>query len=220
VEKFILKFSTNAAICSALFLAAACSPVEVEDVNGLNPYAYVQGNFDQKTDAVLQGTGVVRFIETLAGVQSSRSVALKASLENSFNQSSVSVVMNSSNTNLPSNNGVVVKFQRSGINILVTISVNGNVSTVSSLRSSQLFPADLDLIVEVHNDFNFTRVLVWRRDSSIYSTETADIDSARSGDLNPAIPWGMGGPGIYMGLRLERAQVTAAQVDLGKVLEP
>lgn len=219
MEKFILKFSTNIAICSAAFLAVACAPVEVEDINGLNPYAYVQGNFDQKTDQALQGTGVIRFIETLPGVQSSRSVALKAELSESLAQSSVAVVMNSSNTNLPSNNGVVVKFQRSGINIIVTISVNGNVSTVSSLRTSLLFPAALDVIVEVHNDYNFTRVLVWRRDNRIYSTETADIDSARSGDLNPAIPQGMGGPGIYMGLRIERALVTAAQVDLGKVGE-
>ena len=217
MEKLILKFSTNIAICSAVFLAVACSPVEVDDINGLNPYATVQGNFDEKTEQALRGTGVVRFIETLPGVQSSYSVALKAELLDSSAQSSVAVVMNSSNTSLPSNNGVIVKFQRSGININVTVSVNGNVSTVSSLRTGLLFPAALDVIVEVHNDYNFTRVLVWRRDISIYSTETADIDSARSGDLNPTIPQGMGGPGIYMGLRIERALITAAQVDLGKV---
>jgi hypothetical protein len=219
VEKFILKFSTNIAICSAVLLAVACSPVEVEDINGLNPYAYVQGNFEQKTDQSLKGSGTVRFVETLPGVQSSRSVALKAELEQSMVPSSVSVVMNSSNISLPSNNGVVVKFQRSGINILVTISVNGNVSTVSSLRTGLMFPAALDVIVEVHNDYNFTRVLVWRRDNRVYSTETADIDTARSGDVNPVLPNGMGGPGVYMGLRMERALVTAAQVDLGKVTE-
>jgi hypothetical protein len=87
------------------------------------------------------------------------------------------------------------------------------------MSTSLLFPAALDVIVEVHNDYNFTRVLVWRRDNRVYSTETADIDSARSGDLNPTIPQGMGGPGIYMGLRVERATVTAAQVDLGRVGE-
>ena len=219
MEKFILKFSTNIAICSAVLFAVACSPVEVEDIKGLNPYAYVQGNFEQKTDQELRGTGTVRFIETLPGVQSSRAVALKAELGETLTQSSVSVVMNSSNITLPSNNGVVVKFQRAGASIVITISVNGNVSTVSALRTSYLFPAALDVIVEVHNDYNFTRVLVWRRDSRAYSTETADIDSARSGDLNPALPHGMGGPGVYMGLRMERAHVTAAQVDLGKVSE-
>jgi hypothetical protein len=127
VEKFILKFSTKIAICSAVIFAVACAPVEVEDINGLNPYAYVQGNFDQKTDQSLRGTGVVRFIETLPGVQSSRSVSLKAELDESLAPSSVAVVMNSSNTSLPSNNGVVVKFQRSGINIIVTVSGYVNV---------------------------------------------------------------------------------------------
>lgn len=219
MEKFILKFSTKIVLCSAAFLAVSCGPAIVDDVNGLNPYAYVQGNFDQRTDQVLSGTGTVRFVETLPGVQSARSVSLKAELSESINQSSVSVVMNSSNINLPSNNGVVVKFQRYGINILVTISVNGNVSTVSSLRTGLLFPAALDVIVEVHNDYNFTRVLVWRRDNRAYTTETADIDSARSGDLSPTIPQGMGGPGVYMGLRMERALVTAAQVDLSKIPE-
>jgi hypothetical protein len=217
VEKLILKFSTNIAICSAALLAVACSPVEVQDINGLNPYAYVQGNFDSKTDESLRGTGVVRFVETLPGVQSSRSIALKADLDESLTQSSVALVMNSSNISLPANNGVVVKFQRAGINVVVTVSVNGNVSTVAPVRTSALFPAALDLIVEVHNDFNSTRVLVWRRDSRAYTTQNADIDTARSGDVTPTLPLGMGGPGVYMGLRMERAHVTAAQVDIGKV---
>lgn len=223
MEKFILKFSKNIVrrsllATSAVFLTVACAPAEIEVLNGLNPYAYVQGNFSEKSDQTLTGTGVVRFVEILPAVQSSRAVYLRAELGETLGQSSVSLVMNSSNVSLPSNNGVVVRFQRSGINVLATVSVNGNVSQVSTVRTGLLFPAALDVVIEVHNDFNGTRVLVWRRDVQDYTTVNADIDTARTGDMVTPIPIGMGGPGVYMGLRLENARVTAAKIEASQAL--
>lgn len=215
MEKLILKLSV---LVSLVTFITACAPGEVEDINGINEYAYVQGNFVQRDGNVLRGTGTVRFVETLTGVESSRSIALKAELTDAITQTSVAVIFNAANPQLPLNDGVMVKFQRSGINVIGTISVNGSSSYMNPARISMYFPASLDVIIDIHNTDHGVRVFIWRRDSMIYTPEMADIDTKRSGDVNPSLPMNRGGQGIYMGLQLWNATVTAAQVDLAKVL--
>ncbi|MFS4457545.1 hypothetical protein [Bdellovibrio sp. HCB2-146] len=215
MEKFILKLTV---LVSFVSLITACAPGEVDDINGINEYAYVQGSFVQRDGNVLRGTGTVRFVETLPGVLSSRSIALKADLTDSINQSSIAVIFNAANPQLPSNDGVMIKFLRSGINVIGTISVNGSTSYMNPSNISTYFPASLDVIIDIHNDSDRVRVFIWRRDSMIYTANTADIDTNSSGDVNPSLPANRGGQGIYMGLQLWNATVTAAQVDLAKVL--
>ncbi|WP_373997701.1 hypothetical protein [Bdellovibrio bacteriovorus] len=212
MEKLILK----SFLALSFLTIAACSPAEVTDVSGIDSNTAISGSFQEYDANKIQGIGTIRFT-TVLPVSSSRSMALKTSLDN-VTSSSVSTVFYSSNAAIPSTNGVSVTFTRSGASVTAQISINGNSSMVSSSRLTFLVPTALDLIVEVHNVNSKARVLIWRRDQITYSPAVADVDTERSGDLVSSLPTQTGGGG-FVGLIIQNSTVTAARVDLQKVLD-
>ncbi len=214
MEKLILK---SLLVISMTLGLAACGAVTTPDITGLDQYTYVSGGFNTANDTTLDGTGVVRFTEVLPGILTGRALKIKAQLDQTIALSSVTAAFYSSSLSLATNNGVFVKFIRSGINVNVEISVNGTTSTVNSSRVTTYFPASLDLVVEVHNEAAKVRVFVWRRDNMIYSATTADIDTERVGDISPALPSSSSGTGQFAGLILQNAVVTAAQMIIPRV---
>ncbi|WP_413612290.1 hypothetical protein [Bdellovibrio sp. HCB-110] len=213
MEKFILK----SLLALSLFSLAACSGVEPTEVSGIDSNVIVSSSFSEYSSEKIHGSGTIRFLDSLT-VSSSKSFALKASLDDTIAMSSVSVIMYSANSVMPTNDGIMVTFSRSGASVNAQISYNGNAAMVNTSRLSFYFPTSLDLIVEVHNINSKARVLVWRRDMVEYAPATADIDTERAGDLNSSLPV-QRGAGPYAGLIIQNSTVTAGRLDSQKVLD-
>ncbi len=204
MEKLILKFTL---LLVAVTLASCDSP-DLEDVIGIDSNTIVSGSFDQYDNAKISGTGRVRFSSTATSSRSA--LALRASLDDSLSSSSVSAHFYSPSVVVNPATGVVVTFTRNGAGVTGRISVNGTSRDISSSRLTYYFPTSLDLIIEVHNSGARARVLIWRRDLTIYTTDNADIDTERSGDLASGALSGVGG-GLYEGLSLYLSTISAAQ---------
>lgn len=213
MEKLLLR---SLPILSLLVLAA-CSGAQEEDISGIDGYTVITNSFSEYNANKVSGSGTILFNETLS-VFSSRSLALKASLDQSIGTSSVSAVFYSANSTIPGNDGITVTFNRSGANVSGQISYNGNSVSINSARMSYYFPTALDLIVEVHNIGSKAQVLVWRRDMTVYGPDTADINTNRAGDTNSALPT-QTGSGSYVGLIIQNSTVTAARLGTQKVLD-
>lgn len=213
MEKLLLKSLT----AISLLALAGCSGAETSDVSGIDSSTSVAGNFSQYDSEKIEGSGTIRFTNTLP-VLSSRSLSLKASLDSTIAMSSVSAIFYSSNSIIPTTDGVMVTFSRSGASVGATVSLNGNSAVVNNSKLSFYFPTALDVVIEVHNVANKARVLVWRRNMVEYSPATADFDTDRAADLDSTLPT-QKGAGIYTGLILQNATVTAARVDTQKVLD-
>lgn len=210
MEKSILK----SLFILVVLASAGCAPGEVEPISGLDSYTVTGGSFSQHDSSTVQGTGSITFTSSVPNF-SSRSMALKASLNN-ITLGTVTAVMYSNSTVLPSSSGVTVKFIRNGASVGVQIGVNGSVQNVTGGNTSFFFPTALDVVIDVHNVGTKTRVYVWRRDLTVYAPETADIDSDT--DLSSSLPTAVGN-GTINGLILENATVTAAQISNSKVLD-
>lgn len=216
MEKYIL--NSLKIILFLPLLLAACSGTNLEEVYGIDANSQVVGSFSQYDNAKITGTGRVRFTATLPN-PSSRAFNLKASLDQTINNSSVSVIFYSEDSTVPTNKGIVVTFSRNGANVEVTISVNGSAaSTVSSSKLVFYYPASLDVILDVHNVNGQARVLIWRRDLIGYTAATADVDTARSGDISPSIN-GLSATGTFAGLSITNATVSAASFSSQKLLD-
>lgn len=214
MEKFILRRLLP--ILTLPFLFAGCNSAPMEEVTGIDSNTQIVGAFSQYDNAKITGTGRVRFTATLPN-PSSRSLSLKANLDQTIANSSVAAIFYSSDATVPTNNGVVVTFSRNGLNVQVTIAVGNSVRTVNSSRLTFLYPASLDVIIDVHNVGSQARVLIWRRDSVGYTAGTADVDTDRSGDLDSALPISTGGGG-FVGLSLTNATVSGAVIGVQKLL--
>ncbi|UXR63194.1 hypothetical protein EZJ49_08900 [Bdellovibrio bacteriovorus] len=210
MEKSILK----SLFILVVLASAGCAPGEVESISGLDSYTVTGGSFSQSDSSIVQGTGSITFTSSVPNF-SSRSMALKASLDN-ITLGTVTAVMYSNSTVLPSSSGVRVKFIRTGASVSMQISVNGSTQNVTGGNTSFFFPTALDVVIDVHNVGTKTRVYVWRRDLTAYAPETADIDS--NTDLSGSLPNAVGN-GTLNGVILENATVTAAQVSTSKVLD-
>ncbi len=214
MEKFILR---SLLILGTLGLAACMNAEPPEDTTGIDSHTVITSSFSQHDENSISGSGTIRFTESFV-TTSSRSLALKASLDQAIALSSITTVLYSSNAIIPSNDGIAVKISRSGITVNMQISFNGNTASVNSSRLVYVDPMSVDLIVEVHNINSKARVLIWKRDFNEYSPATALVDTDRSGDLNSTLPVQNGG-GPYVGLILQNATVSAARLDVQKVLD-
>ncbi|HEY1079180.1 MAG TPA: hypothetical protein VGE46_03750, partial [Bdellovibrio sp.] len=103
---------------------------------------------------------------------------------------------------------------RSGASVNGQIAFNGNTATIPSSALTYYYPASLDLVIDVHNVDSKARVMIWRRNMVQYAAATADIDTNSNVTSLPS----QNGSGVYMGLILQSATVTAAKVDNPKVL--
>lgn len=211
MEKSILK----SLFILVVLASAGCAPGEVESISGLDSYTVTGGSFSQADSSALHGSGMVTFTSTLPQL-SSRSLSLKASLNDTIAMSTVTAVLYSNSTILPASSGVTVKFIRTGASVSAKIGLNGQVRDVTASNLSFYFPTALDVVIDVHNINTKTRVYVWRRDTMVYSAATADIDSEN--DLSSSLPTQLAN-GTINGLILENATVTAAQVSTSKVLD-
>ncbi|MFM6928539.1 MAG: hypothetical protein ACKOX6_08745 [Bdellovibrio sp.] len=156
----------------------------------------------------------MRFNNPLAGVLLNNAFALKTQLDGSIT-ASVTVVFNSNDLNVGTGTGIAIKFYRTGASVYASIGVNGNWVNVNSALTNMYAPLALDLIIDIHNNTgssNKTRVLIWRRAYSPYAATTADIDTNSAGDLTSAYPAAQQAAGLFTGLHLDNATVTAAQV--------
>lgn len=210
MEKLILKISI---LCSVFFLAA-CGTVEPEDISGLDPYTKVSGAFDKADLDEVSGIGTIRFSSHLAS--NNRSMALKAQLDGTISNSWVAATFYSSDSGLAANNGLVVRFDRSGVNVIGSVTFNGTTVQMNSSRLSAYFPASLDVIIDVKNTSPKARVLIWRRDMVTYSVASADINSDSGTDVTGVLP-SQYGAGSYAGLTVNNATVTAAKISVAKV---
>lgn len=210
MEKLILKISL---LCS-IFVLSACGVVETEDISGLDPYDIVSGAFDKADSEEISGIGTILFSSPLAS--SSRSMALKAQLDGTISNSWVAATFYSSDSGLAANNGLVVRFDRSGVNVIGSVTFNGTTVQMNSSRLSAYFPASLDVIIDVKNTSPKARVLIWRRDMVTYSVASADINTDSATDVSGALP-NQRGAGLYAGLTVNNATVTAAKISVAKV---
>lgn len=210
MEKLVLR---SLLIIGTLVLAS-CGKVTEEDVSGIDSFTTVSGAFSQSDSTKIEGSGTVRFIQTLT-VASSRSVTFKASLDSALTTSSISVIMYSPTSTLPDSNGLRITLTRSGASVNGQIAFNGNTATIPSSALTYYYPASLDLVIDVHNVASKARVMIWRRNMVQYAAATADVDT----DSNVTSLPSQNGSGVYMGLILQNATVTAAKVDNPKVLD-
>ncbi len=223
MEKLILRFPLKtvgqflkvSALAASLGLTA-CSPGATDDSSGIDSYVVTNGSFTQATTTTISGIGSVRFLNVMNGVFSSNSLALKAQLD--FSNNSVTAIFNSNNTIMNSSTGgVAVSFTRSGASVIGSVYVNGSSVTMNQSRLSFYVPSALDLIIEVHNiSASKSRVLIWRRDVTVYSAANADIDTDNSTDYSGTYP-SQGGSGQFYGLNLNSATITGATLGLPKV---
>ena len=210
MEKLVLR---SLLILSFIALAS-CGKVTEEDVSGIDSFTTVSGAFSQSDSNKIEGSGTVRFIQTLT-VASSRSFTLKASLDSAITASSISVIIYTPTITIPDNNGLRITFTRSGASVNGQISFNGNNATMPSSALTFYYPASLDLVIDVHNVNSKARVMIWRRNMVQYSAATADIDT----DGNMTSLPSQNGSGAYIGMILQNATVVAAKVDTPKVLD-
>lgn len=219
VLRFLIKNSRQFLIASAFaasFSLGACSPGAVDDSAVIDSYTITNGSFSQSSSTTISGFGSVRFTNVLNGIFSSNSFALKAQLDNP--NDSVTVFLNSNNMVMNSSSGgVAISFTRSGASVVGSIAVNSSSVTMNPSRLSFYVPTALDVIIEVHNiSSSKSRVLVWRRDLTVYSAANADVDSENSTDYSGNYP-STGGSGQFYGLNLNGATVTGAALGLPKI---
>lgn len=188
----------------------------MEEILGIDSNTQVVGSFSQYDKAKITGSGRVRFTATLPN-PSSRSLHLSANLDQTIANSSVSAIFYSSDATVPTNNGVIVTFSRNGLNVEVKIAIGNSEHQVHSTRLNFLYPAALDVIIDVHNNGSQARVLIWRKDRMGYSADTADVDTIRPGDMVTNLPVSSGGGG-FVGLSLTNATVSAATIGAQKLL--
>lgn len=210
MEKFILKILT---LCPIVFLTA-CGAVEQEDISGIDPYTVLSGAFDKADSEEISGIGTIRFSSHLAS--SNRSMALKAQLDGPINNSWVAATFYSSDIGLAANNGLIVRFDRSGVNVIGSVTFNGTTVQMNANRLGAYFPASLDIIIDVKNIAPKARVLIWRRDMVTYSIAAADINSDLNSDVSGVLPTQYGA-GSFAGLTVNNATVTAAKISVAKV---
>lgn len=217
MEKFILRV---AVLLTPLWLLSLtnCSgdSAEPAPVSGVDSYILISGNFSHNDSEKIEGSGTVRFTETLLN-SSNRSFSLKASLDSTIATSSVSVVFFTSNSNITTTDGLVVTFSRSGASVIGQVGFNGNTATVVDSKMAFYFPSALDVVIDFHNVNNKARIIIWRKNMVEYAAATADIDTDRTADLNATLPQQKGG-GTFTGLILQNATVTTARVDSPKVI--
>lgn len=211
MEKFFLKFLSLLSLSTLV----ACSAAEPEVTSGIDSNTIVSGSFNTYDASKIEGTGTIFFVQNLA-ISSSRALFLTGSLDNTIASSSITAVFYSQNSAIPSTDGVTVSFIRSGASVNAQIGINGNSSMVNSSKLIYYFPSSLDLIVEVHNVNSQARVLIWRRNSLDYTPQSADVDTARQGDLVSSLPV-QTGSGPYAGLIIQNSTVTTAHLDTQKV---
>ncbi|KYG63114.1 hypothetical protein AZI86_15475 [Bdellovibrio bacteriovorus] len=219
MEKLVLR-SLKIILVLPLILTACSGSNGLEEVYGIDSNTQIVGSFSQYDNAKITASGPaarVRFTATVPQA-SSRAFNLKASLDQTINNSAVSVIFHSDDATVPNTRGIVVKFSRNGASVDVTISVNGTSRTVSSSKLAFYYPASLDLILDVHNVNNQARVLIWRRDVVGYTAANADVDTSRSGDLSSSLT-GLSGAGGFVGLEILNATVSAASVTAQKSLD-
>ncbi len=212
MEKFILK---SLVILCTLATISCGKATEIE--GGLDNYVYVSGTFTQQDSTALTGTGTVRFTSTLPSINASKSIELTGEI---YNTGSITAVFFSDNTALPSNRGVQIKFLRTAsasLNGLIT--VNGVSVGILDTRLAYITPGSFSLILEVHNTPSASRVIVWKKDSVSYSLSNVEVDSDTASHLSGAFP-SDGGAGLYSGLQLNDAHLTAAVVSDAKVVIP
>lgn len=195
----------------------ACSSSDLEPVYGIDPNTIVVGTFTQYDNAkLISPSGTIRF-DSVLPFYSNRSFSLKATLDETLSTSSVKAIFYSSDQTLQqANDGISVTFARSGVNVTANISFNGSSAAVNSSKLTFYYPASLDVIIEVHNINNQARVFIWRRDLSILTAQTADVDTDRSADLASSVSKAAG-TGGFVGLTLLNATVSAAKVGLAQV---
>lgn len=214
MEKLFLK-SPKFLIALGLINLVGCGPAAVDNIQGLDSYNVVSGSFEENSDSSITGTGTLRFTANLPGISSSRALSLKATLDDSSLQSSVTAMFYSSNQNITANDGIAVIFTRSGATVTGEVRINGSSANIVDSRLYYYYPSSLDVVIEVDNSSTKSRVLIWRRDVGAYLPSIADVDTSRSGDLNTSLPT-QTGSGLFAGLIVRYSTIKAAQLSLPK----
>ncbi|MNJ94668.1 hypothetical protein D3C87_123700 [compost metagenome] len=206
MEKLLLRFTSSLLIVLSL---AACGPGNSTDAPvGLDAYTPVNDLFGEKTSTVLAGSGVVRFNSPMIGQD--QSFKLKGSLD-TLSGSYIGVVFYSNSLNITNNSGVEVRFTRFNATVQGNITVRSASSTIDSARFAFYYPANLDVVIQVKNSPSGARILIWRRDLVTYSIANVDVDSSLIAHVSPSLP-AYGGQGNFIGLTMNFATVTAAQI--------
>lgn len=213
MEKFILRFLILATISLSL---ASCGGGMADTSSGIDSYVVTNGAFTTTTSDNITGLGGVRFVNVLNGIFSYNSIALKAQLDATGN--SVTVFMNTSATVMTNSSagGIAITFQRSGASVLANIAVNGSSVSVNASQLVFYVPSAIDVIIDVHNiSASQSRVMIWRRDLTVYNSTNADVDTNTPSDYSGTYP-NQGGQGQNAGLYLNNATVTGANIGIAK----
>ncbi|MGZ3768960.1 MAG: hypothetical protein ACXVCP_05670 [Bdellovibrio sp.] len=209
------KYFLNSFLAFSFIILTACSGAEPDNTDGIDSNSVTSGSFTTYNNSKIEGSGTILFTEVLT-LNTSRSIALAGSLDSASGSSTLSAVFYSGSNNITTTDGIAVTFIRSGSNVNVQISYNGNSAMVDSSKTSFYFPASLDLIIDIHNYGSQARVLIWRRNSVQYTAASADVDTSRTGDMVSTLPL-QKGSGIYAGLILQNATVISARLGTQKV---
>lgn len=189
---------------------------EEEDKAKLQDYTVVSGTVSESSNngqAQLDGSGVVRFLQTLMKVEQKTAFALDASLLQG--NSSVTLIAFANNYNLT--DGVHVQFVRTGNLVDVYVKVNAQgVRRVKDSQLTHLYPNDLKVVVDIHNSPGLARVLLWRQDMVSRTPASAEFDTANAQYLDASMP-NEGGQGVFAGLQMSNAIVTNAQIKKSNV---
>ncbi|GIL16591.1 MAG: hypothetical protein BroJett040_03420 [Oligoflexia bacterium] len=204
MEKSVLKSLRTLTLISIFTLSSCSIQTGSDSATPIAPYQIVSGTFSAATANLLNGTGTVRFQDSIGAIYSNISVSLSCILNN--NGSNLTLVTHASNPSLT--DGVHISFTRSGLNVSGSIQVNS--STVSSIQSyalAVLDPTNLNLMIDIRNQAPI-RILVWTTGAS-YTISTANINS--STDVSPALTTSTGG-GAYWGLIMTDTQLSQTQL--------
>ena len=191
--------------CLVLVLTAACGGGPNPDRAALEEIPLSQSVSGEKFTVLsseetlrfgggrLYGTGRVRFVQDLGGVDTAVNYVLTFSLEESGKLSLIS------HANASLENGLEIMFQRTGSTLTVNAKAGRVTDDWSSFFTSINASQTMKISVDVHNDESLTHVILW---NDLVSASAPLLDSGA--DLNGAPGNGFG---QNWGLKLEAASV-------------
>lgn len=208
MEKLLLKSLIATTLTAALLAAVGCAKAKEKslETDKVAPMVVVSGKVDTTDTGSIEGSGLLRFSQSLASDSAPLSLDLKAALPNA---GSTLTILSHGDRNL--NGGVAVMLGRQGNLVTGSITVAGSSpARIAGARLSQQLPNSLAFTIEIRNSGNMPRILMWPLGVKTREDRDAFFDSFQSGHLDRSLPLQRSN-GIESGLQLIDAEVLFAR---------
>ncbi len=208
MEKYFLKSALIFSFVLPFLISAGCGRVTKSDEIKVGvEEASTWGSVQEKPNGEYIGTGGIRFLKTISSSQVSLGTDLGGALDEA--DSSIELVMFAKNPNL--SDGVHLKLNRSGPQLVGTIEINNTgTNPILERRLDSLSPAPLDLTVDFHAQGSSVRVMIYQ--GNAVAGTPFFFDSKRAGDLrNGTLANSNLDGGIHGGVLMIKGRISKAQ---------